>query len=133
MSELQEKYAKSLRQKIVAIAVKQYGWDLDQLHEIMKEWGYGESLRKLSIAQLKGLKNTLIARDMTVQRNAEWQLDAQGKYMWHLMKEIGWNRKRLVTLMIKKYHASHWNLLKAYEKRGVINILKTYQKSEVKK
>jgi len=128
MTEKQEKFAKVTRSNIVAIAVKQYNWDLEQLHDIMEDWGFGRSLRELSLNRLLALKKTLQACDMTVKRDEEWELDKQGKFMWHLMKEIGWNRKRLITLMIKKYHASHWNVLSANEKRGVINILKSYKK-----
>ncbi len=116
---------KQLRQNIVAIAVKRYGWDLEMLHEIMQDWGFGNSLRALSYEQLCRLKTILLNRDYKIS-DEKWELDAQGKYMWYLMKQINWNRRRLTILLIKKFHKTHWNLLSQKEKRQVINILKGY-------
>ena len=134
----QESYAKILRQSIMAIAIKKYGWNYDQFHEIMQEWGFGKSLRKLNIPELKDLKNQLngiesdnahdIESDNAHCRlQKEWELDEQGKLMWFLMKSIGWNQKRITSFMIKKYRKSHWNLLIEPEKRGVINMLRSYK------
>ena len=164
MNAKQESYAKILRQSIMAIAIKKYGWNYDQFHEIMQEWGFGKSLRKLNIPELKDLKNQLNGiksdnahdiesdnahcrlRTTSESDNAhcrlqttsesdnahcrlqkEWQLDEQGKLMWFLMKSIGWNQKRITSFMIKKYRKSHWNLLIEPEKRGVINMLRSYK------
>jgi len=127
-----EKYAKILRQSIMAIAIKKYGWDYDEFHEIMRNWGFGDSLRKLSISELKDLKNQLNGFESDnahCRLQKEWQLDDQGKLMWFLMKSIGWNRRRITMLMLKKFKKTHWNLLTEKEKRQVINILKSYAKT----
>src|SRR6056297_1443935 len=100
---------KQLRQQIVAIAVKRYGWDLEMLHDIMQDWGFGSSLRALSYQQLCSLKTILLNRDYKI-RDEKWELDDQGKYMWYLMKQAGWNRRRVTILMLKKFHKTHWNL-----------------------
>ena len=117
---------KHLRQKIVAIAVTKYKWDLDMLHDVMQDWGFGESLRKLSTAQLITLKNLLLDRDYTIN-SEKWQLDKQGKYMWFLMSELGWNQRKITALIIKKCHKTHWNNLEKWQKRQIINILKVYK------
>ena len=121
-----EKYAKILRQSIMAIAIKKYGWDYDEFHEIMRNWGFGDSLRKLNISELKDLKNQLNGISSFSEK---WELDDQGKLMWFLMKSIGWNRRRITMLMLKKFKKTHWNLLTEKEKRQVINILKSYAKT----
>jgi len=123
----QDEYGKKLRQTIMAIAVKKYGWSYDEFHELLSEWGYPNSLRKMSIAQLKQLKGE-IAGNPKYRYNDKWKLDSQGKYMWHIMKSIGWSRKRLTMLMLKRYKKMHWNLLEDKEKRQIINILKNYLK-----
>ena len=160
MTPKQEKYAKVLRSSIMAIAIKQYGWDYDQFHNIMKEWGYGDSLRKLNVFQLKELKAHLTGKTPLKDGNkhpvcsastpigegnkhpvcsastplregnysGNWKLDKQGKFMWGLMKQAGWDKNRLVKLMVKKYQKTHWNLLIEPEKRQVISILRSYIK-----
>lgn len=111
----------------MAIAIKKYGWDYDQFHEIMDDWGYGTSLRALGKDRLIVLKNQLLA---VQRRNDLWDLDDQGNYMWYLLKTAGWNRKGLVTFMIKRFHKTHWNLLDTTERRSVINMLKNYVKEQ---
>ena len=129
MTGNQEKYAKILRQSIMAIAVKRYGWNYDEFHEIMQDWGFGNSLRVLSISELKDLKNQLNGQlNGLSSTSKEWELDDQGKLMWFLMKSIGWNRQRITLLLLKKFKKTHWNLLSEKEKRRVINILKSYAK-----
>lgn len=118
---------KHLRQNIVAIAFKKYNWDMNILHDVMKEWGFGDSLRKLSTANLIVLRNILKNQDYTIE-NEEWKLDGQGRYMWYLMKQLGWGQKEITSLMIKKCHKTHWNSLEKWQKRQIINILKVYTK-----
>ncbi len=120
---------KKLRSDIMAISNLKYGWDYDEFHEIMEEWGYGNSLRALETSSLKHLKWQL----MGIQEDDDrWELDAQGKYMWFLLCESGWSKKRLIIFMIKKYHKNNWNLLTKKERRGVINMLKIYYKESNK-
>lgn len=59
MTAAQEKYATMLRQKIMATAKAGLGWDSDTAHQNFAAWGYGESLRQLTIDDLLQLKSTL--------------------------------------------------------------------------
>lgn len=43
--------AKKIRQSIMAM-VARHGHNVDWLHEMMETWGYGDSLRKLSMPEL---------------------------------------------------------------------------------
>lgn len=70
MNEKQTAYAKILRQSIMAVAIKKYNWQYDQFHEIMQEWGFGDSLRKLSISRLRELKTTLFGYDYTIHHDS---------------------------------------------------------------
>jgi len=125
-----EQYTKHLRQRIMASAVTK-GWDSETFHALMEEWGYGNSLRKLRIEELKDVQVIVNGGSVTKKDYGAGTLDAQGKYMWALMKEADWDWERVRKLMLSKYKATHWNALKADEKRGIINILKSYAKKEM--
>ncbi len=58
MTKKQLYYAKQLRQTIMAAASKQ-GWDYDYFHDLMVDWGFGNSLRALGINELHELKELL--------------------------------------------------------------------------
>jgi len=59
MTEKQISYAKSLRQQIMITAKSGYGWDNEEAHDHFRSLGYGDSLRALSIRDLKELLQTL--------------------------------------------------------------------------
>jgi len=116
-----EEYKKVLRKQIMAAASKR-GWDYDTFHDLMESWGYGRSLRKLKMDRLKDLLGFLNGE--TEKNPAD--LDEQGRYLWNLMKQAGWDWSRLRMLLLKKYSASHWNALGYEEKRAVISMMKKY-------
>jgi hypothetical protein len=63
MSPAQEELAKKLRQ-IVMIEARKNGWSQEEAHEYFEEWGYGKSLRELTIDQLHEVKRLILrARD----------------------------------------------------------------------
>ena len=116
-----EEYKKVLRKQIMAAASKR-GWGYDMFHDLMESWGYGRSLRKLPVRELKDLLGFL----NNAQQKSMGDLDEQGRYLWSLMKQAGWDWNRLRLLLLKKYSASHWNALRWDEKRAVISMMKRY-------
>ena len=139
MSAKQEAYAKSLRQQIMITVKQEHAWEKEEFYNLLDEWGFGSSLRKLSIQQLQTVlgivKGEYIPDSCNeLQRQLDKYsigfLDAQGRYAWHLMKVIGWDWFRVQKYMGKKYHTLHWNALKEEEKRGMIAMLKYYLKKE---
>ncbi len=120
-----EQYAKNLRSRIVANI--KHNFNVDH-HELLEEWGYGSSLRK--IRDIDVLKEILfVAQGGTIQSQSIGSLDEQGRYAWALMKEAGWDTRRLRSLMIKKCGVGTWKQLSTSEKKQVIQILKSYQQS----
>jgi hypothetical protein len=107
------------------------GWNYEEFHDLMQQWGYGNSLRKLSIKKLVKLRQELL--DICNDTRGDWNLDAQGKRMWYLLRTAGWNRRRLTYYITKHYKKTHWNALSQNEKRGVIKMLKVYAKKKEKK
>ena len=116
-----EQQKRKLRQSIMAAASKQ-GWNYDQFHGMMVDWGYGNSLRSLELKRLIELQSLL--NKTKVNNKAEY--DQQGKYMHAKMKEAGWDMKRLEMFMIKHFKCLHWTALKDDQKRAVITMLTKY-------
>lgn len=120
-------YIKILRSKVMIIARKELALDTDTFYQMLESWGYGTSLRKLSIGELNDIislmRGELDPADISYGIGA---LDAQGKYMYSLMKDAGWDMKRLRLWWLKKMSASHWNALTDNEKRATIAMLKNY-------
>lgn len=140
LSPKQEDYAKSLRQRIMITVKQEHGWEREDFYSMLNDWGYGDSLRKLSIYQLQTVLGIVKGEYAPKDPNAELKrqfdkysigfLDDQGRYAWHLMKVIGWDWFRVQKYMVKKYHTLHWNALKPDQKRGMIAMLKHYLKKE---
>ena len=127
-----EKYGKLLRQKIMASASIQ-GFSSEEFHQMLEDWGFGNSLRKLRIGELKQVRALTNGWDYEKKEYGLGELDKQGRYAWSLMKKAGWDWARLQKLILTKNKATHWNALDQTEKRGIINIMKTYaQKAEGK-
>jgi hypothetical protein len=120
-----DKYAKLLRQKIMATASVN-GWNYEEFHAYVEDWGYGNSLRKLRIGELKEVLAILRGGKSQKKDYGPGKLEGQGLYMWSLMKSAGWTWPRVQKLILKKYKATHWNALDEKQQRGVINILKRY-------
>ncbi len=116
---------KDIRRKIMAISVKKYGWEYDQFHDLMEQWGYGRSLKKLDWHHLCKLRNELLGiRDYSGYD----KFDKDGMHMWHLAR-LAWPERtmnRLQHFWIKHYHKSHWNILNTKERRATKNMLKNY-------
>jgi len=60
----------------------------------------------------------------------ESQFDNQGKFFWRLVKEANWTREQVATLLLSKFRASHWNVLKPKDRKQAIGIMRTYVKKE---
>jgi len=69
-----------------------------------------------------------------VNYSNESQFDYQGRFFWRLVKEANWTREQVATLLLSKFRASHWNILKPKERKQAIGIMKNYVKkaNEVK-
>ena len=123
-------FERHLRQKIMAITVAKLGWNKESLHNMMKDWGFGNSLRALNAVQLIELKRMLLPKPES-PLDPKFQYDDQGKYMYYVMKKAGWIPSRVRAYMIKHFSKSHWNLLNEKERRGVINMLKRYGRNKI--
>lgn len=123
-----EKQLNQLKSTIMAVSIKERGWDYDTLHDLMDTWGFGRSLCKLSKGELVDVLN-IIRGDMKPGEvnYGIGALDEQGRYMWSLMKDAGWDFMRVRMWMLHHCHASHWNALYQDEKRAVIAMLKNYK------
>lgn len=56
------------------------------------------------------------------------EYDKQGKLFWHLAKKAGWSEERVNALLLSKWKATHWNALRACEKRAALNMMQAYAK-----
>ena len=54
------------------------------------------------------------------------QFDKQGDYFYYLVKQAGWERDQVMSLIAKKFKKTHWNLLNKKEKSRAITIMKAY-------
>ena len=120
--EQRERY---LRQDIHALRVRKFNWSEDQLKELMKHLGYGDSLTALDEIALTELKLVLM-RVRIKEYPDEYTYDSQGMYMHALMMRSGWNKTDLRTFIIAHYRKSHWNLLNENERRAIIAMLQYY-------
>ena len=59
LTKKQHAYAKQLRSNIMAITKTQHPWSQYDIHDLMSDWGFGSSLRVLSIDDLHELKELL--------------------------------------------------------------------------
>lgn len=121
-----DKRLKILRSTIMATAAKERGWDYDTIHDMMDSWGFGRSLKKLSLGELTDILRIIRGDAPPHREYGIGTLDAQGLYMWNLMKDAGWTFPRLRQWMLIHCKASHWNALEDSEKRAIIAMLKKY-------
>ena len=119
-----DEYARLLRREIAATAIKKHGWSMDELHVVMVHWGFGPSLRELSIDRLKKLKSHLTGN---VHPRAVYE--PQGRLMHALMKKLGWSQADMQKYLLKRYSKTHFNALTEHERRGVIAMLKKKKQS----
>ncbi len=122
--------SKALRQKIQATRTAKFGWSRDEFYGLMQDWGYGDSLTALSYDRLLSLQATMHGSQN--KNYTAFQFDKQGNYMWSLLKQAGWDRKRLAQYLLKRFKKSHWNKLNDNEKRGVIRMLTKYAETNKK-
>ncbi len=135
MSAKQEAYAKSLRQHIMISSKKQHNWSNEEFHEMLKSWGFGNSLRKLSIQQLqtvlgivKGDENPKQKEVSPREKYGIGRFDKQGDYVWSLIQQVGWTNDKFRKFIGKHYQTVHWNALEPKERSGCIAMLKNYLK-----
>lgn len=119
---------KQIRQNIMAIASRN-GLDRDGIHQLMEGWGYGDSLRALDTCRLQSLRRDLVAAVQGRARSAPAEFDRQGRYFWHLAKVAGWSRERIGMLLLKRFHATHWNALDYDQRRSAIAMMQRYARS----
>jgi hypothetical protein len=117
--------AGKLRQDIHAIWNRKYGYPEWVLKDVMRELGFGESLRALDEDRLSELKRMLV-ENRRHGRPEEFTYDKQGMFMFSLLKRIGWTEADLRFHLIKRYSKTHWNVLDRKERRGVIAMLLNY-------
>ena len=117
-----EEQKKKMRQSIMAAASKQ-GWNYEAFHQIMMEWGYGNSLRQLDLKRLIELLSLLHKQ---TARSDQAEYDTKGKIMYSVMKDAGWTNQQLKSFMLKRYKTLHWNRLNDSQKDGVIAMLRKY-------
>jgi len=139
MTSKQVAYMKTLRQQIMITAKQEHGWDSEEFHDVLQSWGFGRSLRLLTIKQLQtvlGIVKGEYSPDAPDELKRQLDkysigyLDQQGRYAWHLMKVAGWDWFRVQKYMVKKYYTTHWNVLTEDQKRGVIAMLRRYATGE---
>ncbi len=120
--EQRERY---LRQDIHALRVKKFNWTEDQLKQLIKHWGYGDSLTALDELALTEIK-LILMRVRIKEYPDEYTYDSQGMYMHSLMMRAGWIKTDLRSFLITHYRKSHWNLLSENERKAVIAMLQYY-------
>lgn len=125
----QEQRERKLRQEIHGLRVKKFHWPIDAFKFIISGMGYGESLRALSEDRLLELKSLLLSYRKH-GRPSEFTFDKQGRFMFALMKQAGWDESQLRAFTIKHYQKSHWNLLNTKERRAVIAMFQSYHKNQ---
>ncbi len=139
MTAKQEQYAKSLRQKIMIKVKREKGWSSEEFHLYLASWGYGDSLRKLSIRGLQEVVSIIDNGELRIE-NGEFksprekygigQFDKQGDFVWSMLRELGWSNDSFRKFIGKRYGIVHWNALDSRQKSGVIAMLKTYLSKE---
>ena len=118
---------KQLRHSIMKIATGKYKWTYDEFHDLMHDWGFGRSLKKLSRSKLYKLRNDLLGIK-TVDVPEEYRLDEQGLQMYALMKKADWSISDVYMWCIKRFKKTHWIILNERERRGVMGMLRNYIK-----
>ena len=57
-------------------------------------------------------------------------LGSHGSFFWRLVRQANWTKKQVMELFLKKFNATHWNVLNEKERRQAINIMKHYVKKQ---
>ena len=60
----------------------------------------------------------------------ESRFDSHGSFFWRLVRQANWTKKQVMELFLKKFNATHWNVLNEKERRQAINIMKHYVKKQ---
>ena len=115
--------ARELRRRIQAIRIKRLGWSDYVFYEVISGLGYGRSLTALGETELESLHDALSGYRKS-GKPAAFEYDRQGRYMYHLQCQAGWNDTMMRQYLTVTYKKTHWNLLDKGEKRAVIALLK---------
>ena len=127
MTEKQISYAKQLRQQIMATFAKE--GSIEHREGILLDWGYPSSLRECNINQLKQIRRKQQQKPKRTFSDAAIY-NKQNKFIYSLMKQIGWEENQLALLIGRKFKVTHLNCLNDNQKRRVIAILKGYKKKQ---
>lgn len=57
---------------------------------------------------------------------AKARYDKQGQLFHHLAKVAGWSQKRMDSLLLKRFKASHWMALDEDQKRAALAMMRRY-------
>ncbi len=118
----QIEYAKVLRKQIMAIVKGTKGWSDSYWRDLLEEWGYGRSLRKLTVDQLLSVKAILV--EPAKKRPDPFKYTGQAAYCDHLRQEAGLNEDRARKLYMIKFSKAHLNSFNKDELTRLIPIYK---------
>lgn len=128
MTEKQAKYAKQLRSQIVVYAKRELGKSIDELHDLMNNTGYGDSLRKLSLSSLINLNKLLHGEELTHQYI---KFNDQDKMIYAKCKRLGIKMINLNNFISYKWGKSNLKYMTSKEKGGLIKVLENYEKERL--
>ncbi len=128
MTEKQAKYAKSLRSQIVLYAKRELGMEVDQLHDLMVDTGYGDSLRKLSLSSLINFNKILHGEELTHQYI---KFNQQDKMIYAKCKRLGITMVNLNNFLSEKWGKPNLKYMTSKEKGGLIKVLENYEKERL--
>lgn len=113
---------RELRRRIQAHRIKRLKWSDHTFYFILERKGFGRSLRALNEERLaefwgmiRGYRKSGLPR--------EFDYDKQGRYMYSLMKRVGWEAMTLRSYLTLHFGKTHWNLLERNERARVIKQL----------
>lgn len=128
MTEKQAKYAKQLRSQIVVYAKRDLGMEVEELHDIMANIGYGNSLRKLSLSSLINLKKLLQGEELT---HDYIKFNNQDKMIYAKCLRLGIKMVNLNNFISHKWGKSNLKYMTSKEKGGLIKVLEHYEKERL--
>lgn len=99
--------AKKLRQRIHAVKARR-GWSDFVLYSVMKDLGFGESLRELPDYRLAEL---LWYINQPEPRPEGWEYNKKARQICAVQHQAGWSDEKLRAHLVRTYQVTHLNLL----------------------
>lgn len=110
-------------------AASQKGWDYDELHSYMNDWGFGTSLKALNEKQLSELLQVIGAGKWFVKHDGKSQQEGM---IYRLAGRAGFSKERLRKLIKSMYDTTELSKLDQNQRRGLIATLKNYERKQKK-